>query len=83
MDKHIYTRLYKSWNICSRVGNKMNYFRIVLAVIIFIIVDSIVLVSWHKNIDAKTTWIYGIYVIVQTILWLSVVIIFEQYWSTH
>lgn len=61
----------------------MNILRIVLAVFIFLSVGIFVLVKWHKEIDAKTTWIYGIYIIVQIILWVSVVIILEQFWLTH
>ena len=61
----------------------MRILRIVLAVIIFLGVGTYVLIKWHKEIDAKTTWIYGIYIIVQIILWISAVIGLELYWSTH
>ena len=57
----------------------MSIFRIVLGVIIFGIIDVMVIRDWHKNINAKTSWYYGIYVIFQTILWLSVVIKLELF----
>ncbi len=61
----------------------ISIFRIVSAIIIFSVVDTFVLIDWHKKIDSKTTWIYGIYVIIQSILCLSVVIGLEHSYLAH
>lgn len=60
----------------------MNYFRIILGMVIISIVGTIALVIWHKKIDSETTWIYGIYVGMNIILSLFVLIGFEQFWLT-
>lgn len=61
----------------------ISIFRIILAIVIFMIVDTFVLIYWHKKIDSETTWIYGIYVMIQTILCLSLVIGLECSYSIH
>ena len=61
----------------------MNIFRIILGMAILIMVAIIVLIKWHKEIDSKTTWIYGIYILIQLIFWLFVLIALEQYWLNH
>lgn len=60
----------------------MNIFRIILSIVLFVIVDIFVLIDWHKNIDSETTWIYGIYVVIQTILCIFALIGLEQYFAT-
>ncbi len=60
----------------------MNYFRIILGMVIISIIGTIALVIWHKKIDSETTWIYGIYVGMNIILSLFVLIGFEQFWLT-
>ena len=57
--------------------------KIIVSESIFIIVGIISLIFWNKKIDSKTTWIYGIYILIQLILWLFVLIGLQQYWSTH
>ncbi len=54
-------------------------FRIFLGETILIIVGIISLCFWHKKIDSETTWIYGIYVILQLIISLFVLIGIEQF----
>ena len=61
----------------------MNIFRIILGMAILIMVAIIVLIKWHKEIDSKTTWIYGIYILIQLIFWLFVLIALEQDWLNH
>lgn len=55
----------------------MNWFRIISGTLIVAIVGIIVLIQWHKKIDSKTTWIYGIYVGICVILSLFLLISFE------
>lgn len=43
-----------------------------IACVFLSIVGVICLIYWHKKIDSKTTWIYGIYIVIQLILWLFV-----------
>lgn len=61
----------------------MGLFRIFLGVLITTIAGIIILVKWHKEIDSKTTLIYGIYIALQIILSLFVLIGLEQYWLAH
>lgn len=61
----------------------MNYFRIILGMVIISIVGIAGLVFWHKKIDRETTWIYAVYVILNIILSLFVLIGFEQFWLVH
>ena len=61
----------------------MSVFRIILGSLIFLIVGILSLVYWHKKIDSESTWIYGIYVIIQIILWIFVLINLEQCWLTY
>ncbi len=57
--------------------------KVIIGMFILIFVGILVLIDWHKKIDPKTTWIYGIYIILQLILSLFVLIGLEQYWLTH
>lgn len=57
--------------------------RVVLGMFIMIVVGILSLIYWHKKIDSRTTWIYGIYIVLNLILLLFVLIGLEQYWSTH
>lgn len=57
-----------------------GWFRIITGTLIVTTVGIIVLVKWHKEIDSETTWIYGIYVILNIILSLFLLIELEQYW---
>lgn len=57
--------------------------KVVISEGILIIAGIVSLIFWHKKIDSKTTWIYGIYVVIQLILWLFVLIGLQQYWSSH
>lgn len=61
----------------------MNWFRIILGVMIITVVGIITFVDWHKKIDSDTSWIYGIYVLLNIILSLFALIGFEQYWLVH
>lgn len=61
----------------------MNWFRVILGMVIITIVGIAVLINWHKKIDHETTWIYAVYVILNIILSLFVLIGLEQYWLTH
>ncbi len=61
----------------------MNVFRIVLGEVLIFIVGVISLILWHKKIDSKTTWIYGIYISIIFIVSLFVLIELEQYWLIH
>lgn len=57
--------------------------KVVISEGILIIAGIISLIFWNKKIDSKTTWKYGIYVVIQLILWLFVLIGLQQYWSSH
>ena len=61
----------------------MNWFRVILGMVIITIVGIAVLICWHKKIDSETTWIYGIYVGAHIILSLFVLIGLEQYWLVN
>ena len=54
-----------------------------IAMTIITIAGIISLIGWHKQVNPKTTWIYGIYV--GTILMFSLFVLkgIEQYWLTH
>lgn len=56
----------------------MNVFRIVLGEVLIFIAGVISLILWHKKIDSKTTWIYGIYISIIFIVSLFVLIELEQ-----
>lgn len=60
-----------------------NWFRVILGVNLITIVGIIVLIKWHKEIDSETTWIYGIYIVLQIILSVFVLIGHEQFYLTH
>ncbi len=57
--------------------------KIIISESILIIAGVLSLIYWHKKIDSKTTWIYGIYILVQLIFFLFVLIGIQQYWSIH
>lgn len=57
----------------------MNWFRVTLGMLILTIVGVISLIYWHKKIDSETTWIYGIYVVLNLIFSLFVLIEIEQF----
>ena len=57
----------------------MNWFRVILGMVIITTVGIIALIYWHKKIDSETTWIYGIYVVIVLILSLFVLIGLEQF----
>mgnify|MGYP004634559523 FL=1 len=61
----------------------MNVFRIVLGEVLIFIAGVISLILWHKKIDSKKTWIYGIYISIIFIVSLFVLIELEQYWQVH
>lgn len=61
----------------------MNWFRVILGMVIITIVGITVLIIWHKTIDRDTTWIYAVYVTLNIILSLFVLIRLEQFWLTH
>lgn len=61
----------------------MNIFRIVLGMTILTVAGIISLIGWHKEVDSKTTWIYGIYIGIMLIVFLFVLIALEQYWLMH
>ena len=61
----------------------MNWFRVILGMVIITIVGITVLIIWHKKIDRETTWIYAVYVILNIILSLFVLIGLEQYWLVN
>lgn len=58
----------------------MNWFRVILGMLILTIVGVISLIYWHKKIDSETTWLYGIYVVLNLIFSLFVLIGVEQFW---
>ncbi len=55
---------------------------VIIGAVVLMIVGIIALIFWHKKIDSNTTWIYGIYILIQLILFLFVLIGLGQYWST-
>ena len=57
--------------------------KVIIGMIILIVAGIISLIYWHKKIDSHTTWIYGIYILTQLILWLFVLIGLQQYWLAH
>lgn len=57
----------------------MNWFKVILGMVIITTVGIIALIYWHKKIDSETTWIYGIYVVIVLILSLFVLIGLEQF----
>ena len=61
----------------------MNWFRVILGMVIITIVGIIALILWHKKIDRETTWIYAVYVVLIIILSLFVLIGLEQFWLVH
>lgn len=56
----------------------MNVFRIVLGEVLIFIAGVMSLIFWHKKIDSKKTWIYGIYISIIFIVSLFVLIELEQ-----
>lgn len=56
---------------------------VLIGMTILIIVGIASLIYWHKKIDSETTWIYGIYVIIQLILSLFVLKALELFWTTQ
>lgn len=56
---------------------------VLVGMIILIIVGILSLIYWHKEIDSETTWIYGIYVIIQLIFSLFVLKALELFWTTQ
>ena len=60
-----------------------NYFRIILGMTILIMASIFSIIIWHKKIDSETTWIYGIYILIQIIAFLFVLIGLEQFWLAH
>ncbi len=58
----------------------MNWFRVILGIVIITVVGIVVLIYWHKKIDYETTWIYAVYILLNIILSLFVLIGLEQYW---
>ena len=63
--------------------NFWSWFRVITGTLITAIAGIVVLIKWNKEIDSETTWIYGIYVVIQTILSLFLLIGLEQYWLTQ
>lgn len=57
--------------------------KIILCESILAIAGVLSLIYWYKKIDSKTTWIYGIYIVIQLIAFLFVLIGLQQYWSIH
>ena len=57
--------------------------KVLIGMTILIIVGIASLIYWHKKIDSETTWIYGIYVIIQLILSLFVLKALELFWTTQ
>ena len=57
--------------------------KVIISESILIIIGVISLIFWHKKIDSETTWIYGVYILIQLILWLFVLIGLQQYWLNH
>lgn len=62
--------------------NFWNWFRVIFGIMLITIVGIIVLIKWHKEIDAETTWVYGIYIVLHIILSVFVLIGLEQFWIT-
>lgn len=63
--------------------NFWNWFRVIFGIMLITIVGIIVLIKWHKEIDAETTWVYGIYIVLHIILSVFVLIGLEQFWITQ
>lgn len=57
--------------------------KVIIIETILVIAGIICLTYWHKKIDSETTWIYGIYIVIQLIVFLFVLIGLQQYWSIH
>lgn len=57
--------------------------KILISETILIIAGILSLIYWHKKIDPKTTWIYGVYITVQLIVFLFVLTGLQQYWSNQ
>lgn len=57
--------------------------KVVIGMIILVVIGVICVIFWHKKIDSKTTWLYGIYVMIILILLLFVLKGLEQYWLIH
>lgn len=55
--------------------------KVLVGMIILILAGIVSLIYWHKKIDSETTWIYGIYIMIQLIAFLFVLIALQQYWS--
>lgn len=51
--------------------------KVIILETILIVAGIVCLICWYKKIDSKTTWIYGIYIAIQLILWLFVGLEFE------
>lgn len=58
-----------------------NWFRVIIGMLIITIAGIIVLIKWYKEIDAETTWIYEIYIMLQIILSLFVLIELKIFFS--
>ena len=39
--------------------NLWNWFRVIFGIMLITTAGIIVLIKWHKEIDAETTWVYG------------------------
>lgn len=61
----------------------MNWFRIILGMVILTIAGIVSLIGWYKEVDRKTTWVYAVFIGTMLILSLFVLIGLEQYWLTH
>lgn len=61
----------------------MNYIAVIIGTLILISCGIISLIYWYKKIDSETALAYGIYIIIQLILWISVLIVLAQYWSSQ
>ena len=57
--------------------------KVIIGMSILVIAGIISLIGWHKEINPKTTWIYGIYIGIILILSLFVLKALEQYWLMH
>lgn len=60
--------------------NFWSWFRVITGTLLIAIVGIICLISWNKEIDSETTWIYGIYVTMHIILSVFVLTRLEQFW---
>lgn len=61
----------------------MSWFRVITGTLIVAIVGIIVLIKWNKEINSETTWIYGIYVVLNIILSILVLTGLETFWTTQ